>query len=90
MGEHISFGKALELLKAGKWMAREGWNGKGMHIALQLPDAHSANTLPYLYMRTVQGDRVPWLASQTDMLAEDWMLAGPPAEDFPPFVAFPR
>lgn len=32
-------------------------------------------TLPYIYMRTVQGDLVPWLASQTDLLANDWTLA---------------
>jgi len=31
-------------------------------------------TLPYIYMRTVQGDFVPWLASQTDLLAEDWYI----------------
>lgn len=31
-------------------------------------------TLPYIFITTVQGDRVPWLASQTDLLAEDWLL----------------
>lgn len=30
-------------------------------------------TLPYIYMYTAQGDNVPWLASQTDMLSEDWV-----------------
>lgn len=69
------FGGALQALKEGKRMERKGWNGKGMYICLQKPDAHSANTLPYIWMRTVQGDRVPWLASQTDMLAEDWVVA---------------
>lgn len=35
------------------------------------------NFLPYLILRTKQGDYVPWLASQTDILAEDWeTLAG--------------
>jgi hypothetical protein len=43
-----------------------------MWLALQFPDAHSKMTLPYIYMRTAQGDLVPWLASQTDMLALDW------------------
>ena len=67
-----NFGYALSLLKEGKRVAREGWNGKGMHIALQRPDAGSKMTLPYIYMSTVQGDLVPWLASQTDLLANDW------------------
>jgi len=55
-----------------------------MYVALQSPDEGSKNTLPYLYlvyeqdpMRVSfpQGARVPWLASQTDLLAEDWELA---------------
>ena len=46
-----------------------------MWIALQVPDAHSKMGLPYLYMKTVQGLLVPWLASQTDVLAEDWQLS---------------
>lgn len=68
----MTFGGALTALKAGKKLTREGWNGKGQYIALQVPDENSANTLPYLYIITVQKQRVPWLASQTDMLAEDW------------------
>jgi len=66
------FGWALMLLKQGLRVAREGWNGKGMWLELQRPDSHSKMTLPYIYMSTAQGDLVPWLASQTDMLAEDW------------------
>lgn len=68
----MNFGDALEVLKRGGRVARDGWNGRGMWIALQVPDAHSKMGLPYLYMRTVAGPLVPWLASQTDMLAEDW------------------
>lgn len=49
----------------------------GQWIELQRPDAHSKMSLPYLYIRTVQGDLVPWLASQTDMLAEDWNVVEP-------------
>lgn len=49
-----------------------GWNGKNMWLALQVPDAHSKMSLPYIYMSTAQGDLVPWLASQTDVLATDW------------------
>lgn len=69
----MNFGQAIETLKQGKKVARAGWNGKGMYLELQRPDAHSKMTLPYIYMYTAQGDNVPWLASQTDMLSEDWV-----------------
>lgn len=69
------FGWALAELYKSARVARQGWNGKGMWIAIQWPDEHSKMTLPYIYMKTVQGDLVPWLASQTDMLAIDWGLA---------------
>lgn len=69
------FGWALTALKDGFRVTRTGWNGKGMWLALQVPDEMSKMTLPYIYMTTVKGDRVPWLASQTDMLATDWQLA---------------
>lgn len=68
-----TFGDALVALKNGKQVFRKGWNGKGMYLTLQQPDENSKMTLPYIYMRTAQGDFVPWLASQTDMLAEDWL-----------------
>lgn len=68
----LSFSEALVFLKYGRKVARQGWNGKGMWLGLQTPDAHSKMTLPYIYMSTVIGDLVPWLASQTDILAEDW------------------
>jgi hypothetical protein len=74
MNEQMNFGEAIEALKAGERVTRLGWNGKDMWLALQVPDEHSKMTLPYIYMKTVQGDLVPWLASQTDMLAEDWGL----------------
>lgn len=80
----MNFGQALELLKDGKCVARTGWNGKNMHIYLE--DAYS---LPIrvgiykgtkrdydacIYMFTAQGRHQPgWLASQADMLAEDWV-----------------
>lgn len=68
----MNFGQALEALKSGKRLARGGWNGCGMWIAAQFPDAHSKMGLPYLYMSTVTGELVPWLASNTDLFAEDW------------------
>lgn len=68
----LSFGHALMVLRNGGKVCRAGWNGKGQYLGLQLPDENSANTLPYVYIITVQGLRVPWLASQTDILANDW------------------
>lgn len=77
----MNFGEALKALKDGKAVARKGWNGKGIYIELQRPDEHSKMTLPYIYIVTtgLQSNNqaaprgvVPWLASQTDMLAEDW------------------
>ena len=68
----MTFGDAITQLKLGRYVSRSGWNGKGQFLGLQVPDANSANTLPYIWIRTQSGDRVPWLASQTDMLADDW------------------
>ena len=68
----LSFGDAIKALKNGQMVARTGWNGKGMWLALQIPDQHSKMSLPYIYMKTADNHRVPWLASQTDMLSEDW------------------
>jgi len=68
----MNFSQALDMLKAGSKMQRAGWNGKGMFIALQTPDENSKMGLPYLYISTVDGKLVPWLASQTDLLADDW------------------
>lgn len=68
----MNIGKAVEALKNGNRVCRLGWNGKNMWLELQRPDEHSKMTLPYVYMRTAQADFVPWLCSQTDLLAEDW------------------
>lgn len=67
-----TFSVSLQILKAGGAVQRLGWNGRGMWLRLQVPDANSKMTLPYIYMSTVTGDLVPWLASQTDILADDW------------------
>lgn len=81
----MTFGIALELLKKGLRVAREGWNGKGMlllyvpsekygiieKIGLEIP---KGNLLPWIGMKTADSKFVPWLASQTDVLAEDWMV----------------
>lgn len=77
-----NFGHALEMLKLGYSVCRQGWNGKGIFIALQTPDGNSKMTQPYIYIDTTllqtsnpaaPKGRVPWLASQTDMLADDWV-----------------
>jgi len=81
MGEDYpsNFGGALSALKNGRKVARTGWNAHHS-LGFQTPDQNSANTLPYIYMvvgtdaADLQGKRVPWVASQTDLLADDWAV----------------
>jgi hypothetical protein len=68
----MNFGDAIAVLKGGGKVARRGWNGPGQWLALQVPDEHSKMKRPYIYISPVGGGLVPWLASQSDMLAEDW------------------
>lgn len=77
----MDFGQVLIELKNGNRVKRKGWNGDGIFLALQVPDKNSKMTQPYIYIDTLglktnnpnaPKGRVPWLASQTDMLAEDW------------------
>jgi hypothetical protein len=70
------FGVAISWLKQSpnNIATRKGWNGKDMWIALQTPDEHSKMGRPYIYMRPVDGKLVPWLASQSDMLEDDWKI----------------
>jgi hypothetical protein len=68
----MGFDGALQKLKNGEKVSRYGWNGPGQYIEMQSPDTHSKMSLPYLFIKTVSGDLVPWAASQTDVLAEDW------------------
>jgi hypothetical protein len=70
-----TIGWAVKEMHNGNRVCRAGWNGKNMYLELQVPDENSKMTLPYVYMRTVQGDLVPWLCSQTDLLASDWEIA---------------
>lgn len=81
--DNMSFGLALEALRKGFKVARKGWNGKGIYIEMQNPDEHSKMTQPYLYIVTTNlitnnqyapKGIVPWLPSQTDILAEDWLI----------------
>lgn len=83
------FGVAIQMLKKGKKVARKGWNGKGMFLYYvpagnYAPCTEVAKTIvnkdglveygAYIAMKTAQGNVVPWLASQTDVLAEDWVV----------------
>lgn len=96
----MTFGLAIEALKAGKRVARAGWNGKGMWLSLscdgtrEVPaegfwsphnaefarqNGGSAKVLPCITMKTVDSTGreailMGWLASQTDMLSEDWSI----------------
>lgn len=79
----MDFSEALIELKKGKKLLRKGWNGAGIFIELQTPTELSKMTLPYLFINTeplksendeaVRG-KVPWLASQTDILCDDWEI----------------
>jgi hypothetical protein len=69
----LTFGEAIEKMRLGYKVARIGWNGKGMWLALQRPDEHSKMRQPYIYMKPTDDKLVPWLASQSDMLADDWI-----------------
>lgn len=79
----LSFGHALVALKTGHRVARQGWNGKGMFLFLVGGSTFKVNRPPLLgtypegteiKMKTADGMVVPWLASQTDMLADDWTI----------------
>lgn len=85
----LDFSDALRALKAGKRVARDGWNGKGMFIFLVNGSKFIVNREPlksilgegtevdyhgHVDMKTAQGYIVPWLCSQADMLAEDWVI----------------
>lgn len=84
---NLDFGDAVRALKAGERVARKGWNGKDMFLYYVPANSYKAQTVAarnyfgdmvpygaYIAMKTAQGNVVPWLASQTDMLADDWEL----------------
>jgi hypothetical protein len=72
----LNFGQALEALKEGKRVCRSGWNGKGMYLELQRPDAHSKMGHPYPYMKGVDDKLFPWNPNALDLMAEDWQILG--------------
>jgi hypothetical protein len=71
---NTDIGWAIDQLRAGDRVRRAGWNDKGMYLTLQVPDAHSKMTLPYVYISTARGALVPWVCSQADLLDDDWEL----------------
>lgn len=86
MQTSLSFSAALVALKAGRRVSRAGWNGKGMWLYLVPANAYPAQTraaraqfgdmVPYrayIAMVTVDNDVVPWVASQSDVLSDDWV-----------------
>jgi hypothetical protein len=69
------FGEALDALHMGDKVTRQAWNGKGQYLELQVPDENSKMRKPYIFIKPVDGEFVPWVASQTDLLATDWVRA---------------
>ena len=85
----MDFRAALSVIKQGGKVARAGWNGKGMFLFLVpgstfqvnrppllgiYPEGTEINYQPHIDMKTADGTVVPWLASQSDLLAEDWIV----------------
>lgn len=85
----MNFSQALELLKQGRKIARTGWNEQGMFLFLVNGSSFEVNRppllgiylegtvinyRPHIDMRTANGEIVPWVASQSDLLENDWVL----------------
>lgn len=85
-----NFEWALQKLKEGFRVARKGWNGKGMFIYLVPGSQFTVNRAPllgiysegteiqyrpHIDMKTADGECVPWVASQSDLLSDDWGIA---------------
>lgn len=76
-----TFGWAVKQLQNGSRVSRSGWNGKGMWLTYvhegiaTLSNGTEYPALPYIAMKTADNKLVPWLASQTDILAIDWCIA---------------
>lgn len=69
-----TIGWAVKQLQNGSSVQRLGWNGKGMFLRLQVPDELSKMSRPYVYMKTADDHLVPWVCSQSDLLATDWQI----------------
>lgn len=91
----MNFSEALEELKLGKRVTRDGWNGKGMWLAyspgssnlhpdqiwsevirdwVRSSEGDGGHFRPYIMMKTIDDEFVPWVASHSDLLADDWRI----------------
>ena len=82
----MNFGKAIELLKKGKKVSRKGWNGKNQYIELATNISYKNvdDEIININHKTIgnkaiafigtSGIQIGWLASQSDMLSDDWEL----------------
>ena len=75
-----TIGWAVEQMQDGERVCRSGWNGKGMYVYLirswsGAERPNPSTTAPFVAMKTADDKIVPWLCSQTDLLALDWELA---------------
>lgn len=76
----MRFEYAVTFARSGAHIAREGWNGKGMYVLLAdggmftVDGRVEGDLLPFMVMKTVSGQFVPWLISQTDLVADDWLV----------------
>lgn len=80
----LSFGEAMNAASSGEKICRIGWNGKGMFLFMisggawnfecDVDGVDSIDTLPFICMKTADNKLVPWLASQTDVIACDWIV----------------
>lgn len=72
----MDIGQAVNAMRGGERVARPGWNGKGMWLAIEEPGSGSSMDVPFIYITPADGRRVPWFASQVDLLAQDWQVVG--------------
>lgn len=79
--KQFDFGQAMFCLKNGDCVRRTGWNGKDMYLVYVPAEEYTVEgvgkgipLLPWIGMKTADNKFVPWLASQTDILAVDWEL----------------
>lgn len=68
-------GWAVAELRKGNQVRRRGWNGKGQYLDL-VEEEPEHKILSSVWITTVDGFTVPWLCSQTDLLADDWEVVG--------------
>jgi len=70
------FGSVLTSINNGYKLARDGWNGKGMYVTLYTPEISKTRPeiLPYLELKTAEGNFIPWLPGWSDIRAEDWTV----------------